>query len=691
MALSGRTACRYTWLLALGLGLGVAVTVLVLADTADLAPGPQAPAEPRANGNSPLVIVVKGDLLGPGGEPNRSRSEASFRSVCTMLAGLSIPYAVTSDSMIERHGLAGGALAIFPYNRAMSDGEAQAIATFVERGGKVLVCFTGRSDVLGWAGVRLRGWRANPAGRERGELTSLRSLPGLKKAVTWVSPQIARADPLDGSEPVAVWRARAGGDPELAAIAGPFGAFVALLPDPKPDELQARFLRAMMGLVMPSIWPHVIRTDPASVPLPTRFRTLDELTNWIDSAAHATPGPPASALAWTQQALESLRKAQTALAAGDPDAALEMVEEATRQAGEASWASYPSVPGELRGVWMHNCAEPSWEEALAQIEGANLNAVFPYVMSGGVAFYDSAVLPGHRGEPGRDYLREAMSAAQGRTVQVHARMLNLSLLFSSDSTKRSLRAQGRCVVDAGGRQLDWLCPTNEANRRTQIEAARELARYGVAGVQFDYLRYPSATSCVCQSCRKAFERYVGVRVKQWPQDAVNGGYRGRFSLWRRQQVTRLAREMSSAVRAERPDAYVSAAVFPDWERHVVSFGQDWKTWVEEGVVDFVCPMNYTRDATKLSSYLQRQNAWVAGAVPLVCGIGVYADGHQLSGASQLLEQVATARAHHSSGFVIFNYSPALSRDFLPWLARGATSTPTCFDHLPAHQQRRASR
>jgi uncharacterized lipoprotein YddW (UPF0748 family) len=128
--------------------------------------------------------------------------------------------------------------------------------------------------------------------------------------------------------------------------------------------------------------------------------------------------------------------------------------------------------------------------------------------------------------------------------------------------------------------------------------------------------------------------------------------------------------------------YLSAAVFPNWEEHAKTLGQDWKAWVGEGVVDFVCPMNYTEHGEKLASYLDRQRAWVGGAVPLVSGIGVYADGHPCPRPAALVEQIQIARQGQSRGFVIFNYSQALSRDYLPWLVKGATSMPTAFDWLP---------
>lgn len=642
-------------------------------------------AQPAATG--PGVVVVRGDLLGPGGEPNRPRADSSFRSVCKMLSMLSIPHVVTCDSAVERDGLPGGGVAIFPYNRAVSDREAQVVERFVERGGKVLVLFTGRSDLLGWAGVRFREWRANAGRAAHGHLTTLRTLPGVEATLRWSAPQIACVELLEGSEATANWHSNDDAKPVLAAAAGPFGAFVGLLPEPEPTEQQARLLRAVLGETMPALWPRIVRTDAASVPLPTRFGTLGDLLAWL-GPDHGEVGRPDATRAHAQQAVRCLAQARDALAGGDPGTALQLVTEATRLAQEASWTSYPSVPGELRGVWMHNYAEPSWPQALADVTAAHLNAVFPYMMSGGVAFYESAVLPEHKSVLSHgDYLRKAVAAAADGPVQVHARMLNMSLLFAPDGVRQSLRAQGRCAMDSSGRKLDWLCPSNEANRRVQVESARELVRYGVAGIQFDYLRYPSRSSCVCPTCRKHFERDLQIRVSRWPQDAITGGYRERFNLWRRSQITRIARDVSAAVRAERPDAYVSAAVFLNWEDHVVTFGQDWKAWIEEGIVDFVCPMNYTQDPARLAEYLQRQRGWVAGKTPLICGIGVYADGHRMSGPADLLNQVDVARANGSAGFVIFNYSPALCRDYLPWLAKGATSSPTAFDWLPLNLRR----
>jgi uncharacterized lipoprotein YddW (UPF0748 family) len=336
---------------------------------------------------------------------------------------------------------------------------------------------------------------------------------------------------------------------------------------------------------------------------------------------------------------------------------------------------------------MHHYADPSWPEAMRHLARANFNAVFPYMMSGGVAFYRSRALPlAAAVREGRDSLSQAVAASRETGVPVHARMLNLSVLFSSPETRAALKKQGRLAVDGDGGTVNWLCPTNPHNRQAQVEAALEMAAYGVAGIQFDYLRYPSADTCCCGNCRRQFERDLGVKVAKWPADVLRGGYRGRFVEWRCAQLTRLVRSISHAVRKQHPQTYVSAAVFLNWEDHRVTFGQDWKVWVEQGLVDFVCPMDYTTNNSRFRLYVTRQRDWIGGKLPFAAGIGVYADGYDFPGPELVTEQVRLAREAGAKGFVIFNYSPDLARDYLPFLAQGLTREPTAFDWLPQAQR-----
>lgn len=440
----------------------------------------------------------------------------------------------------------------------------------------------------------------------------------------------------------------------------------------------------LLGLLgAPWAWGELIPVEPEALGPLGQFRSLAELWGQL-SANTADPTVTQPALDTARQALWCLAEAKAALEQGAADKAREASHQAKQQAWQAYWQSYPPVAGELRGVWMHNYADPSWSEALGTLAQSNFNAVFPYMMSGGVAFYASQALSVHpKVATDGDFLAQAVTASRVSGVPVHARMLNLTTLFAPEPVKTALRQQGRLMVTAKGASSDWLCPTDPRNIRCEVQAALEMAHYGVAGIQFDYLRYPSADTCFCARCRAKFERDLGVKITRWPFEVTQGGYRGRFADWRRAQLTALVRTLSQNLRREFPGVLVSAAVFLNWEDHRQTFGQDWKAWVDEGLVDFVCPMDYTTDNARFTRYVERQREWVGGKVPLMAGIGVNADGHRFPGPERAVEQIAIARQQGARGFVIFNYCPTLVRDYLPKLALGVTRTPTAFELRPS--------
>ncbi len=337
-----------------------------------------------------------------------------------------------------------------------------------------------------------------------------------------------------------------------------------------------------------------------------------------------------------------------------------------------------SPRSELRGVWAHYYGIPDWAQTMRNLHQANFNAVFPYMCSAGVAYYPSRLLPFSETAGPYDYLAKATSAGQQYGVQIHARMLVLEALFSSDQTKVQLAQQGRLMRNSTGGTLPWLCPTNPYNREQVVGVAREIARnYPVAGLQLDYMRYPHRDCCFCEHCRRKFVHDTfgsGTEVR-WPHDVISGAYKDAFLRWRQEQITGLVREIREAVKSTRADIALSAAVFPNWRSAPERFGQDAQAWIEQGLVDFICPMNYTADIITLIGWLQQQRELIGGRVPLMAGLGPFSDACQFDGPHQLLDQILIARDEGATGFVIFNYNEQFAQDYLPYLAMGVTSTP----------------
>jgi uncharacterized lipoprotein YddW (UPF0748 family) len=156
-------------------------------------------------------------------------------------------------------------------------------------------------------------------------------------------------------------------------------------------------------------------------------------------------------------------------------------------------------------------------------------------------------------------------------------------------------------------------------------------------------------------------------VAKWPDDVLNGGsLQQKYLDFRRDQITLVVREASRKSREIAPAVKISAAVFPDWDSARDSVGQDWPLWIQQGYLDFVCPMDYLTDADVLAGIITKQVKWVDGRVPLETGLGAW----QMSGAWQVADMVETARANGADGLVFFDYRGLVASDFLPPLTEG---------------------
>ncbi len=633
------------------------------------------PAAPPRVYAAERVVVVQGDLSRERGEANHNAALKSFHKIISLLRLTNVPYILTKDSLVEKEGIPSASVAIFPYNPTISAQATEHILRFIEAGGKIIVFNVAPEALLQRIGIA-RCLQPPPSQEPFTGIVWREHLAGIPSNIIWQPTDYVQAMSLPGAEPLATWRTASGKDTEQTAIwLHEAGIFITSAPLGLSEQSGALLLRSLIGKLAPRLWHYMLPTAPEKLGPWGRFASIAELHAYVARQAQ-TNDAYLFAQQQAEKALECLTALQQALANENIPLALRWEEAAREAAEQAFWASYPSMPNELRGVWMHNYAEPSWPEAAQILQQAHFNVVFPYMMSGGVAFYKSRVLPIHptvfqRG----DFLAQAVEATKAIKLPLHARMLVLTTLFAPPEIKQSLRAAGRLMRTATGESVDWLCPSHPANRQALVAAALEMARFGVQGLQFDYLRYPGANTCFCPNCRQKFARDCHMRLTKWPEDVLTGQGRAQFIQWRREQITSLAAEISRAVRKQFPHICISAAVFLNWEKHRETFGQDWIAWIERGLVDFVCPMNYTHDMTRFEEYVRRQQQWIGKKAPWATGIGVYADGCHFTGPEMLLEQIRVARDYGAQGFVIFNYRPALVKDYLPWLSLSVLREP----------------
>jgi uncharacterized lipoprotein YddW (UPF0748 family) len=153
--------------------------------------------------------------------------------------------------------------------------------------------------------------------------------------------------------------------------------------------------------------------------------------------------------------------------------------------------------------------------------------------------------------------------------------------------------------------------------------------------------------------------YVRLIEGDWSYDARTlalfkartGGTPGRnptaWSAFRRDAVSELVRSIRGALRAERPGALLSAAVFPTASSRAQRF-QDAEGWAREGMVDAVFPMTYEDSEGDFRERVNDAHARFRD-VAVYPGVGAYK--HEST--EQTLRQIQACRA---GGFALFSYS-----------------------------------
>ena len=288
----------------------------------------------------------------------------------------------------------------------------------------------------------------------------------------------------------------------------------------------------------------------------------------------------------------------------------------------------PGVP-ERRFIWVLEDGmngDCDWEATADWLKENDFTDVIVRLARGGVAFYESKVVPVSPlvKEKG-DILRKAVAACHRRGVKVHAWKVFWRVNMAPEDYVERLKAADRFMYGrygtpfcgfwqtpngervAGAKDDYWMCPADPRNQEEEIAVCRELASLGVDGVQFDYIRYNSWYGCYCPRCRAAYESRCGHAVADWPHD-VDPNVR-MDPLWlrmRTETITEVVRKATRAVKEANPACEVSAAVFRYPANEPVYVAQDWGAWCREGIVDFVCPMTYTTDLEALRDQLVQQ-------------------------------------------------------------------------------------
>jgi uncharacterized lipoprotein YddW (UPF0748 family) len=203
-----------------------------------------------------------------------------------------------------------------------------------------------------------------------------------------------------------------------------------------------------------------------------------------------------------------------------------------------------------------------------------------------------------------------------------------------------------------------LIPTAAAHVASVIQDL--VTTYPVDGVHLDYVRYPSEDFDFSRGALREFKQSVQPALTAAERQALEARealdpfaypnfFPERWKAFRRSRLTALVMRIRTVVKTARPDALLSAAVVPDAAEAFQSRLQDWRTWLDQSLLDVLCPMAYTTDPATFGAQVSLAQDHAAGR-PVWTGIGAY----RLPSATTL-QFIAIARRLGTAGVVLFSY------------------------------------
>jgi len=333
--------------------------------------------------------------------------------------------------------------------------------------------------------------------------------------------------------------------------------------------------------------------------------------------------------------------------------------------------SIPGKPDELRFWWEHAGTGPypgDWDRTMKELRENGFTAVIPNMLWGGLAHYDSKLLPHSQAfERYGDQIEQAVRAGKKHGIEVHVWKVNFNCMNAPKEFIDAMRRAGRTQVGFDGTPGDWLCPSHPENRKLECDAMLEVAKnYDVDGIHFDYIRYPDSEHCYCNGCRERFEKHIGEKIADWPKATRSEQWRKKFDDWRCEQITALVADVHREAKKLKPSIKISAAVFPQQPESRGWVLQDWPVWVEKGYLDFICPMNYTTSAVTFDAYVENQLKIVDGRIPIYPGIGATLG----ISPDQTVTQISVTRKRGTSGFTLFDLNRNTIGSLAPILHSG---------------------
>lgn len=276
-----------------------------------------------------------------------------------------------------------------------------------------------------------------------------------------------------------------------------------------------------------------------------------------------------------------------------------------------------SIP---RGLFVSMIQDPqvlSSREVIEKLiefsKAAKIHTLFVQIYRAGLSWFPSKVADPTPYEIGLKNLNEdpfllLIKKAHENKIEVHAWLNMLSL--SKNANAPLLKKYGPEILTRNleekksltDYQIDnqyFLEPGDPRVRKKLLKMVKEILKAypELDGLLFDYIRYPDVHPQYgyTEINMKRFKKATGLKTideesKVWKD-------------WKRKQVTEFLEQLVKKTHKIRPKIQVSATGCAPFSRAYHEAFQDWPSWIERGIVDFVTFMSYSSDPAEYERFV----------------------------------------------------------------------------------------
>ena len=321
--------------------------------------------------------------------------------------------------------------------------------------------------------------------------------------------------------------------------------------------------------------------------------------------------------------------------------------------------------------------------ALVYAYQSGYNIVFIQVRGRGYAFYNSDIVPKHpKIATEFDPLDYAVTLGHALGIEVHAWM-NSYILWSSNAppenhehlyhtqkgwTEANIHGKMDSQIKLSEPQSPqwegvYLSPTHpEVNPYLLSVYSEIINSYNIDGIHLDYIRFQDEVYGYNKSGMAVFENIYDINPRDivrgiisprfgWSQEFVDSMYVA-WDKFRRDAVTELVRNIYHEVHKPGHNIKLSAAVKPNIIDAKYRWYQEWDKWVQEGIIDFVVPMNYFKEIRDFNNSVQimKSNLAQDELEMVVIGVSTYNQDAQSAA-----DKILLARLNGFKGVSIFSW------------------------------------